>query len=82
MECAVRIEKDSVIVEAENKACPLRLSISKAYCRLFETTHDQSRDYVEEVVRWSGEYPSNFDDFSMNLMHFTAARRRKYGFDK
>ena len=82
MECAVRIEKDSVIVTSDAKARPLRMNISKPYCRLFESTHDQSRDYVEEVVRWCGDYPSNFDSFSNNLMHYTAARRKQFGFEK
>lgn len=82
MKCDVRLEKDSVIVESETKSCPLRMSITKSYCRLFETTQDQSRDYVDETVRWIGDYPSNFDAFSKNLMHYTAARRRQYGFEK
>ena len=82
MECAVSIEKDTIAVLSNSKPMPLRLSITKPYCQLFETTTDQSRDYVEEVVSWFGGYPSNFDVFSKNLMHCTAVRRKQYGFEK
>lgn len=82
MECSIKIEKDSVVVSSDVKSSPLRMSITKSYCRLFESTSDQSRDYVEEVVRWCGGYPENFDLFSKNLMLYTAARRKQYGFEK
>lgn len=82
MECSVRLEKDTVIVISDTKANPLRMSITKPYCRLFESTRDQSRDYVEEVVRWCGDYPTNFDSFSKSLMLHTAARRKQFGFEK
>lgn len=82
MECSVSLEKDSVVVISDAVSTPLRMSITKPYCRLFESTRAQSRDYVDEVVRWCGDYPSNFDSFSRNLMHFTAARRKHFGFDQ
>lgn len=82
MECAVSLEKDTVVVVSEVRSNPLRLSITKNYCRLFESTREQSRDYVEEVVRWCGDYPDNFDSFSKNLMLYTAARRKQFGFEK
>lgn len=82
MECEVRIEKDTVVVSSDIKANPLRMNINKSYCRLFESTRDQSRDYVEEVVRWCGDYPANFDSFSRNLMLYTAAQRKQFGFER
>lgn len=81
MECAVSIEKDTMVIVSDAKSTPLRLSITKPYCHLFESTRDQSRDYVDEVVRWCGGYPANFDAFSKKLMHFTAARRKQFGFE-
>ncbi len=82
MNCDIILENDSFVVSSASKPTPLRMNITKSYCKLFESSLDQSRDYVEEVVRWCGCYPSNFDKFSKNLMHYTAARRKQYGFEK
>lgn len=82
MECNVDLDRDIVTVFADNKETPLRLSINEHYCKLFETTRDQSRDYLEEVVRWCGCYPTNFDRVSKNLMHYTAARRKMIGLEE
>ena len=78
MECAIRIEKDSVLVTPEEKV-PLRLDISKRYCQLYENTRSQARDYVEEVINWCGQQPANFESIVRNLLLHTAARRKKFG---
>lgn len=78
MECAIIIENDSVLVKPGEKF-PLRLDISKRYCQLYENTRSQARDYVEEVIKWCGQQPANFDAIVKNLLLHTAARRKKFG---
>ena len=78
MECAISIEKDSVLVMPGEKF-PLRLDISKRYCSIYENSRSQARDYLEEVVSWCGQQPANFESLVQNLLLFTAARRKKYG---
>lgn len=78
MECAISIENDSVLVKPGEKF-PLRLDISKRYCQLYENTRSQARDYVEEVIKWCGQQPANFDAIVKNLLLHTAARRKKFG---
>jgi len=81
MECAISIEKDSVLVCPEEKL-PLRLDISKRYCQLYENARSQARDYAEEVVEWCGQIPSDFDNLVRNLLLHTAARRKKFGMNQ
>lgn len=81
MECAISIDKDTVLVSPEEKF-PLRLDISKHYCQLYENTRSQARDYVEEVIEWCGQQPANFDSLVKNLLIHTAARRKKFGMNQ
>lgn len=81
MECAISIEKDTVLVRPDEKF-PLRLDISKRYCLLYENTRSQARDYAEEVLNWCGQQPANFDHLVKNLLLHTAARRKKFGMNQ
>ncbi len=81
MECAISIEKDSVLVDPGVKF-PLRLDISKRYCQLYENSRAQTRDYAEEVIEWCGQQPSNFESLVKNLLIHTAARRKKFGMNQ
>ena len=78
MECAISIEKDTVLVTPTERF-PLRLDISKRYCQLYENSRSQARDYLEDVIKWCGQQPSNFDSLVKNLLLHTAARRKKFG---
>lgn len=78
MECAISIENDSVLVKPAERF-PLRLDISKHYCLLYENSRSQARDYLEEVINWCGQQPSNLETIARNLMLHTAARRKKFG---
>ncbi|MBR5068063.1 MAG: hypothetical protein IKX25_01540 [Bacteroidales bacterium] len=82
MKCIVDINDNIVVRNEANPVQMLRLDMSRFYCRLFETTRDQSRDYLEEILQWTDGNLENYDYVSNNLMHFTAARRRYYGFKR
>ncbi|MBR3029482.1 MAG: hypothetical protein IKH58_15210 [Bacteroidales bacterium] len=82
MKCIVDINDNIVVRNEANPMQMLRLEMSRFYCRLFETTRDQSRDYLDEILRWTDDNLENYDYVSNNLMHFTAARRRYYGFKR
>lgn len=82
MTCSLDFGDTLVVKNLEDPSQSLHLDMSRFYCRLFETTHDQSRDYLEEIMRWSGGNIDNYDFLSSSLMHCTAARRRYYGFKK
>lgn len=75
----------SDILTISNEANPsqvLHLDMSPFYCRLFESTRDQSRDYLEEIMKWANGDIENYEYLSTNLMHVTSARRRSYGLKK
>lgn len=83
MQCRIHIDDNLVVTDEHNPQKVLRLDISQFYCRLFETTQLQSRDYLEEILRWAdGEPVENYDYVARNLLHFTSAQRRLYGFKK
>ena len=82
MKCIVDITDNIVVRNEAHPMQMLRLEMSRFYCRLFETTRDQSRDYLDEILRWTDDNLENYDYVSNNLMHFTAARRRYYGFKR
>ena len=82
MKCIVDINDNIVVRNEANPMQMLRLEMSRFYCRLFETTRDQSRDYLDEILRLTDDNLENYDYVSNNLMHFTAARRRYYGFKR
>jgi len=82
MLCNIDLNETLVVRNQENPCQALHLDISRFYCRLFETTRDQSRDYLEEILKWTDGKVENYDDVSTSLMHCTAARRRYYGLKK
>ncbi len=82
MKCIVDINENIVVRNEANPVQMLRLEMSRFYCRLFETTRDQSRDYLDEILKWTDDNLENYEYVSNNLMHFTAARRRYYGFKR
>ncbi len=82
MKCIVDVNDNIVVRNEANPLQMLRLDASRIYCRLFETTRDQSRDYLDEILEWSHGELENYEYVSNNLMHLTAARRRYYGFKK
>ena len=51
MKCIVDINDNIVVRNEANPMQMLRLEMSRFYCRLFETTRDQSRDYLDEILR-------------------------------
>lgn len=79
MKCQLDISEFLIVRDVDNVQPALHLDISHFYCRLFETTRDQCRDYLEEIMRWADGKIENYEYLSENLFHFTAARRRYYG---
>ena len=55
MKCIVDINDNIVVRNEANPMQMLRLEMSRFYCRLFETTRDQSRDYLDEILRWTDD---------------------------
>lgn len=83
MYCHIEINDNLVVTDTNQPQRVLKLDISKFYCRLFETTQQQSRDYLEEILKWAdGETIENYDYVAKNLLHCTSAQRRHYGFKK
>lgn len=82
MKLIVNPSENLIVTDESNPSQVLRLDMSPFYCRLFECTRDQSRDYVEEILRWAGDDIENFDYVSTSIMHCTAARRRSLGLKK
>lgn len=80
MNCQLEITDVLTVSDRENPQRALHLDISRFYCRLFETTRDQCRDYLEEIMRWADGNIENYEYLSENLMHCTTARRHYYGF--
>lgn len=79
MKCELVMSDMLAVHDAEHPQKMLHLDASKFYCRLFETSQLQSRDYLEEVMRWSNGEVENYDYLAAELMHFTRARRKMYG---
>lgn len=82
MTCSFDLGETLIVKNQDNPSQTLHLDMSRFYCRLFENARDQSRDYLEEIMKWADGNVENFDYVSANLMHCTAARRRYYGFKK
>lgn len=82
MKCQITPSDNLVVCNVANPSQVLRLDISPFYCRLFENAREQSRDYLEEIMRWADEEIENYEYVSANLMHATAARRRSFGLKK
>lgn len=82
MKCLLDISEVLVVRAEDDPQQMLTLDFSQFYCRLFETTRDQCRDYLEEIVRWSNDSLENYEYLSDNLMHVTSARRKYFGFKR
>lgn len=82
MKCQLEMNDVLTVRDVENPNQVIHLDASRFYCRLFENARDQSRDYLEEIMKWAKGDIENYDYLSDNLMHFTSARRRYYGFKK
>lgn len=82
MNCKIDIDDIITVSDQENPNRVLHLDISPFYCRLFETTRLQCRDYLEEILKWTDGKLDNYEYVSNNIMHVTSARRRSYGIKK
>lgn len=82
MQCSIEPGDTLIVKNTTNPSQKFNLDMSRFYCQLFETTRDQCRDYMEEIMRWANGEIENYDALATNLMHCTAARRRYYGFKK
>ena len=80
MECSIRIFKDYAVVKSDNASLgTLKFDMSLPYCRIFETTKQQSRDYLEEIINWCGERPENIDSILKSILLYVSVRRREAG---
>lgn len=82
MKCLLEISDVITVRNESNLNQAMHLDISRFYCRLFETTRDQCRDYLEEIMHWADGEIENYDYLEENLLHCTSARRRYYGYNR
>ena len=82
MKCELVMSDTLTVRDADRPQKMLYLDSTKFYCRLFETSQLQSRDYLEEVMRWADGAVDNYDYLAAELMHYTRACRKKYGIKK
>jgi hypothetical protein len=57
----------------------LKFDMTQSCCRIFETAKQQSRDYLDELVTWSGEVPTNIDEISKSIYMYIMISRREAG---
>ena len=80
VECSIRIYDDYAEVKSSDLALgSLFLDTSLNYCRIFETTKQQSRDYLDELVNWCGEKPDNIDHIIKSILLYLTVKRREAG---
>lgn len=80
MECSISIFNDYAVVKSDDASLgTLKFDMSLSYCKIFETTKQQSRDYVEELVRWCGERPDNIDTIVKSILLYVSVKRREAG---
>ncbi|MBQ0057535.1 MAG: hypothetical protein KBT20_07755 [Bacteroidales bacterium] len=78
--CSVKIAGNYALVQSETRLDhSLRFDLSKTYCRCYENTREQTKEYLEEIVRWCGEKPQNLDIVLKSLMMDLFTRRRRMG---
>ncbi|MDO4496691.1 MAG: hypothetical protein Q4B58_02485 [Bacteroidales bacterium] len=79
-ECTVSILGDYAMVHAQDSSLRgLRFDISKAGCRMYENSRQQSKDFFDEIIKWFGGRPANADSISKSLQLYLITRRREYG---
>jgi hypothetical protein len=80
MECSIRISDDYAFVQADKEGLgTLKFDMTIPCCRIFETTKQQSRDYLEELINWCGETPENIEAIAKNIHMCVAVKRREAG---
>jgi hypothetical protein len=80
MECSIRIMNDYAFVQSDKSGLgTLKFDMSLPCCRVFETTKQQSRDYLDELIDWCGETPSNIDTIARSIFMYLTVRRREAG---
>lgn len=78
--CSVKIAGDYAVVRSEEpQRRALRFDLSKSYSRCYENTKEQTRFYLEEIVKWCGERPENVDRILRSLMMYLVVKRRQMG---
>lgn len=77
--CTVKIAGDYALVQSEKRSRTLRFDLSKNSSQCYENTKDQTKAYLEEIVKWCGEKPQNFDSVFKSLMFYLLVRRREMG---
>ncbi len=82
MKCSISIFNDYAVVKADDASLgTLKFDMSLPYCKIFETTKQQSRDYVEELVHWCGGRPDNIDTIAKSILLYVAVKRREAGLE-
>ena len=79
MQCSVEYSGDYALITSKEKHGSLKLDLSQGYCRIFETAKQQSRDYLDEVVKWCGVKPENLETLHKSLHMVVLVRRRQFG---
>lgn len=78
--CTMTIVGDYAVVKSETPSQrTLRFDLSKSYSRCYENTKDQTKSYLEEIVKWCGERPQNVDKVMKSLMMYLSVKRRQMG---
>ena len=79
MQCALQINGDYALVTSEEKKETLTLDMSDFYCRIFDSAKAQSRDYLEEMIRWCGVRPDNLESLHKSLLMYILVKRKSLG---
>lgn len=76
MQCWLRINGDFATVTSDQKTDTLTLDMSDFYCSIFDSAKAQSRDYLEELVRWCGARPDNIESLHKSLLMYVLVKRK------
>jgi len=79
MQCSVKINGEYAVVSSNEKTDTLKLDFSSHYCKIFESAKQQSRDYLDELLRWCGTRPENLESLNRSLHMFLLVRRQQIG---
>lgn len=79
MTCTISIVGEYARVTCDSREGGMSLDMSASYCRLFESTKTQVRDYMESICRWCGAKPDNTESLIRGLLLHLSTVRRNIG---
>lgn len=79
--CSLKFQNDYAVVTASEASLGmLKFDMTPGFCRIYESSHQQTRDYTESLLQWCGdEQPSNLDVILSSLQMCVHAKRHQVG---